>query len=483
MPENLEKHFLKEVRKLKQKNRNRMVQRVGVLLLLVGIVSGFAYLFFQGNPTWKIGNLAISATTLFLSIAGLILILNIAIYIIKYKILLNRYHYSLFSFEFWQFSRLKRIKAKYWLGYSLLLIALIYQSNPSLIVNPFNGFVTGIVYKPKPPTLNSPWPWKENAMIHPIIANMPSNIETTIESVAKYIVQQESDPYLRIKAIHDYVISRVTYDLDVLKTGIRPAQDAQTVFLTHKGVCEGYANLFMALGRAMGADVVYVRGKIRRDLAPIDLIPKVFRLLYSDYDWTNHAWNAVKILDNWQLVDTTWDDRDSSELGSYSADYLILPPQVMSMSHFPQQLNWQLLHRREDYKTFENKPILTPQFFMDELMLISPTEYQTNVQKVAAIKIASYPNYQNKIVALFTKAQKVESSLWDLPKSGNLLEGNEDTQPRLQDIKKCQSQWNARGETEISCQFLEAGDYEVFVFSLEQKVSLLGQLKFHAVLR
>ncbi|MCC5621723.1 transglutaminase domain-containing protein [Nostoc sp. CHAB 5715] len=482
MPNNLENHILEEVRKLKQKNRKRIVQ-IGMLLLLMGIVSGFAYLFFQGNPIWKIGNSAISVTTLFLSIVGLILILNIVTYIIKYQTSKSRYQSSLFSLKIWQFSRLKRIKGKYWLGYSLLLMALISQSNPSLIINPLNGFVTGIVYKPEPPRLNSPWPWKENTIIHPIVANMPSNIETTIESVAKYIVKQESDPYLRIKAIHDYVVSRVTYDLDVLKTGRRPAQDARTVFFTHKGVCEGYANLFMALGRSMGADVVYVRGKIRRDLAPIDLIPKVFRLIHSDYDWTNHAWNAVKILDNWQLVDTTWDDGDSSELGSYSADYLILPPQVMSISHFPQQLNWQLLHRREDYKTFENKPILTPQFFMDELMLISPTEYQTNVQKVAAIKIASSPNYQKKIVALFTKAQKVESSLWDLPGSGNLLEDNQDNQRRLQDFKKCQSQWNARGETEISCQFPEAGNYEVFVFSLEQKLSLLGKLKFHAVLR
>ncbi|MEH2326323.1 MAG: hypothetical protein V7K32_22730 [Nostoc sp.] len=82
MPENIEKHFLKEVRKLKQKNRNRMVQRVGVLLLLVGIVSGFAYLFFQGNPIWKIGNSAISTTSLVFSILGLILFLNIIIYII-----------------------------------------------------------------------------------------------------------------------------------------------------------------------------------------------------------------------------------------------------------------------------------------------------------------------------------------------------------------------------------------------------------------
>ncbi|MFN6473193.1 MAG: transglutaminase domain-containing protein [Nostoc sp. SerVER01] len=484
MPESLENHFLQEVRKLKQKKRKRIVRKVAVLLLLLCILSGFVYLFYQGNISWKMGNSAISNTSFLFSIFFVfILICSLIVFVFRKKSSLVRYQSNIESLNFWENLTLKRIKPKYLLGYTLLIIALVYQTNPYLFTNTINSLVNHIVYKPTPPVLNSPWPWKDRATIAPIVANMPSNVEISIQSVAKYIAQKESDPYLRIKAIHDYVVSRVTYDLDVLKTGIRPAQDAKTVFLTHKGVCEGYANLFMALGRAIGADVVYIRGKIRRDLAPVELIPKVVRLLNSDYDWTNHAWNAVKILDNWQLVDTTWDDRDSSEIGfSYSAEYLTLPPQVMSISHFPDQLDWQLLTRREDYNTFENKPLLTPQFFIENLTLISPTEYQTNTQKVGTIKIASSPNYYTKIVAFFTKVQKSESSFWDLPGSVNLLEDNQDTQRKLQDIKKCQSQSNATGETEISCKFAEPGDYEVFVLSVGQKISLLGQLKFHTLL-
>jgi len=477
MPESLENRFLEEVRKLKQKKRKRIV-RIGVLLLVVAMVSACVYLFFQGN-------LAISNTTLIISIFALILICSLIAFVFNKKRSLVRYQSNTQSLFFGQNNNFKRIKPKYLLGYTLLILALIYQTNPYLFSNTVNDLVNSIVYKPTPPVLNSPWPWQDNTRIDPIIANMPSDVETSIESVAKYITQHQSDPYLRIKAIHDYVISRVTYDLDVLKTGIRPAQDAKTVFLTHKGVCEGYANLFMALGRAIGADVVYIRGKIRRDLAPVELIPKVVRLVNSDYDWTNHAWNAVKILDNWQLVDTTWDDRDSSEIGfsSYSADYLTLPPQVMSISHFPDQLDWQLLPRREDYNTFENKPLLTPQFFIEDLTLISPTEYKTNVEKVALIKINSSPNYRKKIVAFYSKVQKSESSFWELPGSVNLLEDNQQTQRKLQDIKKCESQWNGSTETEISCKFAESGDYEVYVLSLGKKISLLGQLKFHTLLR
>lgn len=477
MPDNLETRFSQEVRKLKQKKRKLMLWRVGLLLLLVMIVSGLVFLWYQSNYVLKIGNSNINLNAIVFSVIGLIIVTFIVIFNIK-----NR---TSFYFGDWRLNYLKNIKIKYLLGWSTLLIVLIYQSNPSLLDAPISSLMTYVIHRPTPPVLKSPWPWQENAKIHPIIANMPSHIETSIQSVAKYIAQQESDPYLRIKAIHDYVISRVSYDLDVLKTGIRPSQDAQTVFFSHKAVCEGYANLFMALGRNMGADVVYISGKIRRDLAPVDLIPNVFRLLESNYDWTNHAWNAVKVSGNWQLVDTTWDDTESNEFSSaYSSEYLMLPPQVMSISHFPKQSSWQLLPSSEDYNNFEKKPVLTPQFFIDKLQLISPNEYQTNVKEVAVIKIATSPNYQKKIVGIFEKIQKSEPSLWELPGSGNFLEGNQDKQREKPDMKLCQSQTNANGETEISCNFSEPGDYQVVVLSLESqaKLSFLGQLKFHALL-
>ncbi|AUT03171.1 hypothetical protein CLI64_23695 [Nostoc sp. CENA543] len=484
MPDNLEASFFKEVRKLKQKQRKLLMWRVGLILLLLILVSGLAYSCYQGASILLTGNLITGISILIFSVLGLVLVVRLLIFLIKNRQILEYSNHPLLTSISWQFSRLKQVKRKYVLGWGLLLIALIYQSNPSFIHQPINNFIDFVVHKPAPPTLNSPWPWKDHEAIHPVVANMPANIETTIESVARYIAQNESDPYLRIKAIHDYVVSRVTYDLDVLKTGIRPSQDAQTVFRTHKAVCEGYANLFMALGQSMGVDVVYISGKIRRDLAPIDLIPKLFRLLNSDYDWTNHAWNAVKILDNWQLVDTTWDDGNSSEFGSsYSTNYLMIPPQVMSISHFPKHLNWQLLQHLEDYNTFENKPVITPQFAIDKLTLVSPTEYQTKVQKSAEIKIATYPSYQKRIVALFTKVQTTESSSWDLPSSGDFLESDKNQQIKQQDIGRCRSQINAAKETQISCQFPNTGDYQVFLFSLEGKanVDFLGQLKFQVL--
>lgn len=466
MPRNFEQSFLEEVKKRKQKNKQRLNLTLRMLLLIVATAIGFAYLLHQPNISFIKANTSINPTTILLIIFGLVLIFSLVVYFMKQRTT----RHSVWEF----FTRIKQIKLKYLLGYTILLIALIYQSNQSFM-NSVNDFLTSLLYQPSPHVLNSPWPWKDDQKIHPIVANMPLSVETTIESVAKYIAQKEPDSYLRIKALHDYVISRITYDLKVLKTGIRPNQDAETVFQTHKGVCEGYANLFMALGQAIGENVVYIRGNIRRDLAPIDLIPETWRLLHSNYDWTLHAWNAVKVSNNWQLVDTTWDDNDSSK---YSSSYLMLPPKAMIMSHLPEDSHWQLSHTYIEQNAFDKKPILTPDFFAEGWELISPIEYENNVNKSALIQIKKIVNTQKILVAIFTESRKTDSSVWNFP-TGDSLEKNKSPQ-RKQDFNKCHQE-NVGEEIQISCQFTKPGDYQVFIFSMEQKINLIGELKYHVL--
>ncbi|MBD2088606.1 hypothetical protein H6F67_01855 [Microcoleus sp. FACHB-1515] len=302
---------------------------------------------------------------------------------------------------------------------------------------------------------------------------MPPEAEKSIQSVARYIADREPDPYLRIKALHDYVVSRVEYDLDVLKTGNRPLQDAQTVFATHKAVCEGYANLFVSLGQAIDIEAVYLEGRIRRDLAPLDLIPASLRALNSGYDWTLHAWNAVKVAGSWQLVDTTWDDGANS----YSTNYLLPLPQVMIVSHLPNNPDWQLLNDPKSQDAFEDQPILTPEAFIDGLTIASPTKYETAVQDVAVINVQHPSNYSKKIAALFIQTAETEFSLESLLPT--------DTQTDKFEPQQCQSQ-QALSETEISCRFPASGDYQVLMFSLEEasspepRATPIAQLRFQA---
>jgi hypothetical protein len=99
--------------------------------------------------------------------------------------------------------------------------------------------------------------WSVDARIHPAVAQMPASVETSIASVAQYIAQQEKDPFLRVKALHDYVADRVAYDAPAFfGQAPRPPQDAETVFRSRKAVCAGYAKLLEALGQAIREEIV-----------------------------------------------------------------------------------------------------------------------------------------------------------------------------------------------------------------------------------
>ena len=372
------------------------------------------------------------------------------------------------SFKGFDFNRIdyKKVQVRHIIGIALLLFLIFCQRN--LDTNPISRLITKLAHNPAPPVTESPWSWS-NQGLHPLIAKMTPETEKTIKSVADYIAKNEPDPYLRIKAIHDYVTNRVEYDLDVLTSGYRPKQNAQTVFKTHKAVCEGYAKLFQALARAMGEEVVYVRGRVREEFAPVDLIPFHLRAGTSKDDWTLHAWNAVKIDGSWQLVDATWDDNKQNK---YSADYLMLPPQAMIVSHFPHLSAWQLLAKPRNRKNFENSPILQPQFFAQELTLISPQKYENKANTKALIKIKTPTDYRQKVIAVSTPIKQNKLFNWQIfqQKSNNSKSDR--------DISECQTT-TSNSNIEIACNFPKSGQHKVFLYSQGRKSTFLGEFKFN----
>jgi len=294
---------------------------------------------------------------------------------------------------------------------------------------------------PKPSQAATEWPW-EGVGLHPAIANMPASVETSIESVAQYIVQQEKDPLQRIKALHDYVADRIAYDAPSYFAGQYPPQDAETVFQRRTAVCAGYAKLLEALGKAAGEDILYVVGDSRSQT--------------SDLNGQGHAWNAAKINGAWYLIDATWNSGyvDSSGFTKhYKTDYLFPPPHVMVISHFPDDPSWQLLPRPLSRGEFLRQPMLRPQFFADGLKLVFPTRSQTDVQGNALLQIEN-PRQKWLMASYRTKASAQAQNCLAQPIQGN----------------------------QISCTFPGTGTYEVSLFSGDAQAGrydYVGQVEFN----
>lgn len=222
------------------------------------------------------------------------------------------------------------------------------------------------------------WPWK-GARLHPLISKMPKSAETSIDSVAKYIAEHESDPVLRIKALHDYVADRIAYDYEQFYANDIHDQDAQTVFDKRKGVCAGYANLLSALASAINEQIIVVTGDAR-DSNTGD------RLAGG-----GHAWNAANIENHWYLIDSCWDagyiSREKGFTKKYKLDYFLPPAEVMIQDHYPDEENWQLLATPLTQGEFLRQPMLRPGFLAANLKLISPRRPRNEAGAEAMVKI------------------------------------------------------------------------------------------------
>lgn len=225
----------------------------------------------------------------------------------------------------------------------------------------------------------APPAWPMEASLHPAVRDMPPEVETSVASVARYIAEREPDPWLRVKAIHDYVADRVAYDAIALANGAPyPPQDADTVLRTRKGVCAGYARLVLALGRAINIDVVYVHGDARKS--------------GDDVDGASHAWNAVRIEGGWYLLDATWDagsvDGRTFEK-RYRTSYLWTPPEVFGLDHFPTHERWQLRDEPISRGEFNRQPMMRPAFYASGFELIAPDRSQVTVDESLRVTLGN----------------------------------------------------------------------------------------------
>lgn len=112
-----------------------------------------------------------------------------------------------------------------------------------------------------------------------------------IEKVRDYILSnlEGKTDYEKIKMVHDYLVDSIEYDSSLSKDNIYNIYGA---LVSRECVCEGYAKAFQYLMNEVGIDNVIVIGTGTN----------------SNNKTESHAWNYVKLNNNWYAVDVTWDD-------------------------------------------------------------------------------------------------------------------------------------------------------------------------------
>ena len=142
-------------------------------------------------------------------------------------------------------------------------------------------------------------------------------------------------------------------------------------FKEKKALCHEYALLYQFLCEASNIKCAVIRGVTKTSAYKINNISNV----------KDHAWNAVFIDNEWQLLDITWsagrtDSRTLQWKKSFNDFFFFLPPEQFITSHFPEERKWQLLNTPISLRTFFAKPIFYASYFKNKIR-INPNQSGT----------------------------------------------------------------------------------------------------------
>ena len=142
-----------------------------------------------------------------------------------------------------------------------------------------------------------------------------------------------------------------------------------------KGVCDGYAKIFLVMCTSLGLEAARVVGYSKSG----DFYPGYMP------SRADHAWNAVKIGGNYYVLDVTWGSgscNGDSYVKSLKDSYFCSNPDAFIRTHLPVEQKWQLVSPTITLEQFVNLLNIGMDFYENGFKTVTPDAISfTSTQK------------------------------------------------------------------------------------------------------
>ena len=199
------------------------------------------------------------------------------------------------------------------------------------------------------------------------VRSCPNSIKKDPDQLVSYLEKMVDTDLEKARALYVWLADNIIYDAKSINKNKFGDNTALGVLKSKKAVCEGYAKLFEFLGKKMGLNIRSVGGYSKNDV------------LQEFWDFEgeegDHAWNVIKINEEWRVFDATWGAGNGEEsrgklefTKSYTDNWFNLSPYEAIFTHFPEDTSLILTAPRLTLKKFESLQLIPIYAFTSNLM-------------------------------------------------------------------------------------------------------------------
>ena len=174
-----------------------------------------------------------------------------------------------------------------------------------------------------------------------------SKNSNTIEKLAASITKNSKTEDEKSTAIFNWISKNIAYDHELmfdktLQNSIYSSEEnvVNHVLKRRKALCGGYAFLYRELCASIGIESKVIHGYTKT------------AGLQRKNDQVHHTWNAVKLNNQWQLLDITWAKSFSTNNVPNRSWYKTRPKDFVK-THLPEEQQWTLLNYRISLREFD----------------------------------------------------------------------------------------------------------------------------------
>ena len=251
---------------------------------------------------------------------------------------------------------------------------------------------------------------KDYEKVDRIVQNYPNSFSDP-DQLAKLINRDFKLPEEKARAIFTWIALNIDYDIKALNSkpeiiSFSYSTQEEKLFREQKieedlaiqtlrkgkAVCQGYSTLYKYLCDLASIECVIVPGTSKTRKTDIGKLPRN----------NDHTWNAVKINNEWKLIDVTWGAGYTNEnatrfIPAFNDYYFFTSPYKFFLNHYPEDSAWLLIDISKE--TFANLPLYYSSFYKLNVEVVEPQKGIILISKNESIKLV-LKNSKNELVSM-----------------------------------------------------------------------------------